>query len=95
MTIGINRPSKKNSLDFSTAQYLSEALDAFEANQEVKVGILYGTNGNFCAGYDLHEIAKHNEKSDNQLPQFSSLVKFTKVFSKKKQIITSIFGNLV
>ncbi|XP_043461557.1 probable enoyl-CoA hydratase [Leptopilina heterotoma] len=90
MTIGINRPSKKNSLDFSTAQYLSEALDTFEANQEVKVGILYGTNGNFCAGYDLHEIAKHNEKSDNLLPQFSSLSSRDSLI--KKPLIAAVEG---
>ncbi|XP_033231206.1 probable enoyl-CoA hydratase [Belonocnema kinseyi] len=73
MTITINRPKKKNSLDVSTAQYLSEALDAFDENKEVSVGILHGANGNFCAGYDLHEIEKHHGKSEHDLPQFASL----------------------
>ena len=74
MTIAINRPKQKNSLDVSTAQYLSEALDAFDENKEVLIGVLHGVGGNFCVGYDLHEISKH-EKSEHDLPQFASLVK--------------------
>ena len=72
MTIGINRPKQKNSLDLSTAQYLTDALNAFEENKEVLIGILHGVGGNFCSGYDLFQIAKHHGKKD--LPQFGPLV---------------------
>lgn len=71
---GINRVSKKNSLDRETAEELSEALDVFEQNDESSVGIIHGVGGNFCAGFDLEEISKYETDTDS-LPHFGSLVK--------------------
>ena len=73
-TIGINRPEKMNCLDVATAQLLSEALDEFENNEETLVGVLYGMGGNFCAGYDLKEIANYDGESEDSIPHFGSLV---------------------
>lgn len=73
-TIGINRPEKKNCLDTATAQLLSETLDEFENNEETSVGVLYGVGGNFCAGYDLKEIADYDGESEESIPHFGSLV---------------------
>lgn len=73
-TIGINRPEKRNCLDVATAQLLSEALDEFENNEETLVGVLYGMGGNFCAGYDLKEIANYDGESEDSIPHFGSLV---------------------
>jgi len=73
-TIGINRPEKRNCLDTATAQLLSEALDEFENNEEASVGVLYGIGGNFCAGYDLKEIADYDGESEENIPHFGPLV---------------------
>lgn len=75
-TIGINRPEKRNCLDVATAQLLSEVLDEFENNEETSVGLLYGIGGNFCAGYDLKEIANYNGESEDSIPHFGPLVIF-------------------
>lgn len=73
-TIGINRPEKRNALDVTTAQLLSEVLDEFENNDETSVAVLYGAGGNFCAGYDLQEIANYNGENEESLPHFGPLV---------------------
>lgn len=59
--IGINRPAKRNCLNYHIANQLSDAITNFEEDENTKVGILYGTGGNFCSGYDLKEMTEDNE----------------------------------
>ncbi|XP_066482653.1 enoyl-CoA hydratase EchA19-like isoform X2 [Tiliqua scincoides] len=59
MTIGINRPEARNAVNQETARLLFQAFKSFEEDNSVKVAILHGLGGNFCAGYDLKELA-HN-----------------------------------
>lgn len=73
-TIGINRPEKRNCLDITTAQLLSETLDEFENNEESLVGVLYGVGGNFCAGYDLKELSEYNGENEGSIAHFGPLV---------------------
>jgi len=58
--IGINRPEKRNSIDDETAAQLRKAFEDFENDSEAYAAVLYGKGGNFCAGYDLSEVAKGN-----------------------------------
>ena len=50
--IQINRPGKRNAVDRPTATALRQAFEAFEQDDSLKVAILAGTGGNFCAGAD-------------------------------------------
>ncbi|KAI8628137.1 ClpP/crotonase [Xylariaceae sp. FL1651] len=59
-TITINRPHRKNAIDGPTARKLTEAFLAFENNPNQKVCVFRGANETFCAGFDLHEVAKFN-----------------------------------
>ncbi|KAI8665932.1 hypothetical protein NCS57_00816200 [Fusarium keratoplasticum] len=59
-TITINRHHKRNAIDGPTGRKLTEAFLAFEDDPSQKVCVFYGANGNFCAGFDLHEVAKFN-----------------------------------
>lgn len=43
MTIGINRPQKRNAVDHETARELVKAFQHFEDNAEAKVAVLHGT----------------------------------------------------
>ncbi|TPX32991.1 hypothetical protein SmJEL517_g03969 [Synchytrium microbalum] len=54
--ITINRPEVRNAVDRITAALLVKAFRAFEADDSAKVAILYGNNGNFCAGADLKAV---------------------------------------
>lgn len=74
-SIGINRPEKRNCLDVATAQLLSKTLEEFENNEETSAAVLYGVGGNFCAGYDLKEIANYDGENEEGLAQFGPLVR--------------------
>jgi enoyl-CoA hydratase/carnithine racemase len=57
-TIALNRPHRRNAVDGPTARKLWLAFLAFENDVTQKVCVFYGTNGTFCAGFDLQEFAK-------------------------------------
>nr|CAD7433103.1 unnamed protein product [Timema monikensis] len=61
-TIGINRPNKRNCVNKQTAEQLSKAIRDFEDDKSVYAGVLHGKGGNFCAGFDLEELAEQDEK---------------------------------
>ena len=55
--IAINRPERRNAVDRATADALTEAFLKFDADHALRVAILTGADGNFCAGADLQAIA--------------------------------------
>lgn len=57
-TITINRDHRRNAVDGPTGQKLYNAFIAFENDPTQKICVFYGANGNFCAGFDLHEVSK-------------------------------------
>lgn len=56
--VTINRPEVRNCVDGVTTVALYEAFKRFDADDELKVAILTGADGHFCAGADLKAIAK-------------------------------------
>ena len=60
-TVTINRPAAKNALDNEAARGLAAALKAFEADPSVRVAVLTGADGAFCAGADLKELGSGND----------------------------------
>ncbi|MBI5720411.1 MAG: crotonase/enoyl-CoA hydratase family protein [Burkholderiales bacterium] len=56
-TITLHRPGCRNAVDGPTAALLREAFEAFEADAELRVAVLTGGGGHFCAGADLAAIA--------------------------------------
>ncbi|KAF3901870.1 hypothetical protein AA313_de0210415 [Arthrobotrys entomopaga] len=65
-TISINRPNRKNAVDPATATALYTAVRAFESDPSQKILILTGTNGTFCAGFDLHSLASSKSTEESQ-----------------------------
>ncbi|KAM7390667.1 hypothetical protein PAMA_008723 [Pampus argenteus] len=59
VTVAINRPEVRNAVNQETARYLLEELEAFDCDPDLNVAVLHGKGGNFCAGYDLKELANH------------------------------------
>ena len=51
--IAINRPEAKNAVNLAVAQGLAAAVDELDRRDDLKVGILTGNGGGFCAGMDL------------------------------------------
>jgi enoyl-CoA hydratase len=50
--IAMNRPERRNALDFDLLDDLDRAFDMAEADDEAKVVILKGNGPSFCSGYD-------------------------------------------
>lgn len=67
-TIIINRPERRNAIDYPTAIALSEAFREFDKDEGASVAVLYGAGGNFCAGADLKAIAD-NEDDKNRVSE--------------------------
>jgi enoyl-CoA hydratase len=57
VTVTLNRPECRNAVDGPTAQRLREAFEAFEADDALRVLVLTGRGGQFCAGADLKAMA--------------------------------------
>jgi len=55
--ITIERPHVRNAVNRECAEALSSAVDAFEADDRLKVAVLAGRGGHFCSGADLKAIA--------------------------------------
>ncbi len=63
-TIAMNRPDKRNAVDGPMAAELLKAFQDFEADDTLRVAVLWGAGGHFCAGADLSSIgdpARRNE----------------------------------
>lgn len=56
-TIILDRPEKRNAVDRQTAEALREAFEHFESQDHLRVAVLWGANGTFCAGADLSAMA--------------------------------------
>ncbi len=53
MTITINRPEAKNAVNKAVAVAIAAAVDELDSNDAIRVAILTGAGGSFCAGMDL------------------------------------------
>jgi len=53
LIITINRPEAKNALTQGVAQAVAAAIDELESDADLRVAILTGAGGTFCAGMDL------------------------------------------
>ena len=63
-TITLNRPDKRNAVDGLVAAELREAFGRVEAEDALRVAVLTGAGGHFCAGADLSAVgdpARRNE----------------------------------
>ena len=56
--VTINRPEVRNAVDGPTAAELANAFRTFEADEDLNVAVLTGSEGAFCAGADLKAVAE-------------------------------------
>jgi enoyl-CoA hydratase len=55
--VTLDRPERRNAVDGPTADVLADAFRAFDADDSLKVAVLTGGGGTFCAGADLKALA--------------------------------------
>ncbi|HEV8438583.1 MAG TPA: crotonase/enoyl-CoA hydratase family protein [Methylomirabilota bacterium] len=66
-TIVIDRPEARNAVDGPAARALADAFREFERDEELRVAVLWGAGGVFCAGADLK--ARGTERGLRLAPQ--------------------------
>ena len=91
-TIVIDRPRVKNAIDRATAEELVSAVRAFEADASLRVAVLHGDHGTFCAGADLGALARgeaNRVERDGDAPLGPTRMRTT------KPVIASIAGHAV
>jgi enoyl-CoA hydratase len=53
MTVTLNRPKAKNAANKALSEGVAAAMDELDSNDDIRVAILTGAGGTFCAGMDL------------------------------------------
>lgn len=92
MTVVLRRPEAKNAVDRATAEALADAVRAFEADPEARVGVLFGDGGTFCAGADLRAIERGGP---NRLEETGDAPMGPSRMSLTKPLIAAIAGYAV
>lgn len=65
----INRPDVMNAISPAASHEMADALDKFEADDDLWVGIITGAGDvAFCSGGDISEMAKAETHEDYQMP---------------------------
>jgi len=72
-TVIINRPEARNAVDRPTAELLVEAFKEFDADESLRVAVLWGKGGYFCAGADLKAMADREVGRINPINEDMSL----------------------
>jgi enoyl-CoA hydratase/carnithine racemase len=53
LVVTIDRPEARNAVNLAVAEGIAGALDRLDSGDDLRVGILTGAGGTFCAGMDL------------------------------------------
>jgi enoyl-CoA hydratase len=102
LVVTMNRPERRNALSPSMMQGMSEAWDEVNANPDIRVAILTGAGGCFCAGADLQGMTQSHpgdsfkEESDSTSEIGSGVIKaLLKGFLLDKPLIAAVEGPAV
>lgn len=88
--ITLNRPEARNAVNGDVAQGMEDALDRYEADDNLWVAILTANGKAFCAGADLKEIAAGNgNKLGTKKGGFAGIVSR----QRTKPLIAAIAGS--
>jgi enoyl-CoA hydratase len=58
LIVTLNRPEAKNAVNRAVAEGVAAAMDRLDAEDDLRVGIITGAGGTFCAGMDLKAFLK-------------------------------------
>lgn len=61
--VTMNRPQSRNAWSLEMLARMADAWDEIDGNPDIRVAVLTGSGGNFCAGADLKLM--HADQSDN------------------------------
>ena len=93
--ISLNRPEKRNALNYETVTELKEAFQKVEADEAVKVVVLTGEGKAFCAGADLAYIQQLQQNTYEENLEDSRHLKelFYQIYTLPKVVIAQVNGH--
>jgi len=98
-TVILERPQARNAVDPATATALAAAFVAIERDETVRVSVLWGAGGTFCAGADLKAVAAGWDPSRLVAPSGEALDPHGPMgptrLSLEKPVIAAIAGHAV
>ncbi len=85
----LNRPDKLNALNIATMARLVEALEAFDANPDIRCMLVTGSERAFAAGADITEMA---EASMVEMYQRNQFARWERIRRVSKPIVAAVSG---
>lgn len=94
LVVTMNRPAKKNALSGEMLQIMGEAWNRVNEDDSIRVAILTGAGGSFCAGADLSAMSKSSPSDRFESGEFDpSVIKpLLKGFRLTKPLIAAVEG---
>lgn len=74
LVMTLNRPEAKNAINAATANAIEQALDDYEADDDLWMCIITGKGDVFCAGADLKEVASGKTGLMTERGSFAGIV---------------------
>lgn len=88
LKIKINRADKKNALDLSMYQALTDAIKQADADNNIRVSMLTGVDDSFCSGNDIKDFLKNPPTDDS-----SPVLQFVRaMINAEKPIVAAVNG---
>jgi methylglutaconyl-CoA hydratase len=93
-TITLNRPDKRNALNYAVVQELKQALKLLEAEPSIRVIILKGAGKAFCAGADLDYLQKLQQfgQAENLADSTHLMELFQLIYTLNRPVIAQVEG---
>lgn len=101
LIVTMNRPERRNALSPSMMQALGEAWDEVNADPDIRVAVLTGAGGAFCAGADLAAMTRSHpgdafERSEGTSDLSNGVIKpLLKGFLLDKPLVAAVEGPAV
>ena len=94
LTVTMNRPEKRNALSGEMLEIMAETWDRVNSDDSVRVAILTGAGGSFCAGADLTAMSRSAPSDKFESGEFDpSVIKsLLKGFRLTKPLIAAVEG---
>jgi enoyl-CoA hydratase len=94
LVVTMNRPEKRNALSGEMLEIMSEAWDRVNSDDDVRVAILTGAGGSFCAGADLEAMTQSAPSDRFESGEFDpSVIKsLLKGFRLTKPLVAAVEG---
>lgn len=93
--ITLNRPDKRNALNFKLVSELKDALNLADSDRNAKVIVLRGAGKAFCAGADLDYLRQLQQFSleENHKDSIHLMELFRQIYSHNKIVIAQVEGH--